>query len=154
FVLESSGAGGNCCTEAGYDPFWDQYLPKFGFDLNLCTISIEHCDPSLENNTPLTPAQKDASFKLVAYLAKKYGITASHIKTHVSIDPITRARCPGNYPMDELRQFVQAGGARMGVPAGWSDDGMTLKAPNGHMVVKGFRDYILTHSWDRADVPL
>ena len=42
----------------------------------------------------------------------------------------------------------------MGVPTGWSDDGMTLKAPNGHRVVKGFRDYILTHSWDRADVPL
>jgi hypothetical protein len=153
FVLESGGAGGNCCTEPGYDPFWDQYLHKFSFDLNLCTISIEHCDPSLDNSTPLTPAQKDASFKLVAYLAKKYSIPASHIKTHASIDPINRARCPGNYPMDELLQFVQAGGP-MGVPAGWRDDDTTLTAPNQKVVVKGFRQYVLDHNWDPANLPL
>jgi hypothetical protein len=101
FVLESSGAGGNCCTETGYDPFWDQYLHQFG-DLDLCTLSIEHCDPSGDNSTPLTPAQKDASFKLVAYLAQKYNITPDHIKGHNTIDPIHRALCPGNYPWNEL----------------------------------------------------
>ncbi|GLV60769.1 hypothetical protein KDH_75880 [Dictyobacter sp. S3.2.2.5] len=40
------------------------------------------------------------------------------------------------------------------VPAGWKDDGTTLTAPNGKVVVKGFRDYILTHGWDSDDLPL
>ena len=106
FVLESSGAGGNCCTETGYDPFWDQYLHQFG-DLDLCTLSIEHCDPSGENSTPLTPAQKDASFKLVAYLAQQYNIAPDHSKGHNTIDPITRAFCPGNYLWDDLRAYLK-----------------------------------------------
>lgn len=109
FVPESLGAGANCCAEAGYDPFWTQYVDAYG-NLNLCTISIEHCDAALDNATPLTPAQKAASFALVASLAKKYGIPASHIKTHASIDPQSRARCPGNYPMDELLAYIQNGG--------------------------------------------
>jgi N-acetyl-anhydromuramyl-L-alanine amidase AmpD len=104
FVLESSGAGGNCCAEPGYDPFWDQYLHEFR-DLNFCTISIEHCDPTRDNSTPLTPAQKDASFKLVAYLAKKYTIAPDHIKGHNSIDPPTL--CPGNYPWDDLWVYLK-----------------------------------------------
>jgi N-acetylmuramoyl-L-alanine amidase len=107
FVLESSGAGGNCCTERGYDPFWDQYLQKFR-DLNLCTLSIEHCDPAGDNSTPLTSAQKDASLKLVAYLAKKYNIAPDHIKGHYSIDPINRARYPGNYPWDDLWTYLKS----------------------------------------------
>ena len=153
FVLESSGAGGNCCTEPGYDPFWDQYLHKFR-DLNLCTLSIEHCDPREDNQTPLTPKQKEASFKLVAHLVKRYRIPVSHIMTHASIDPINRARCPGNYPMDELRQFIQAGGFSMGVPAGWRDDGTTLVAPNGVHITHGFRDWVLSHDWDEDNWPL
>lgn len=36
---------------------------------------------------------------------------------------------------------------------GWHDDGTTLTAPNGKVFVKGFRDYILGHKWDPADVP-
>lgn len=45
------------------------------------------------------------------------------------------------------------------VPAGWSDDGQTLRgpaAPDGqHYEVTGaFRIYILAHAWDAADVPL
>ena len=92
--------------KTGYDPFWDQYLHKFG-DLDLCTLSIEHCDPSDENSTPLTPAQKDASFKLVAYLAQQYNIAPDHSKGHNTIDPITRALCPGNYPWDDLRAYLK-----------------------------------------------
>lgn len=42
-----------------------------------------------------------------------------------------------------------------GVPQGWSDDGTTLKAPNGLTVVKDFRDHILASpSWQSWDVPL
>jgi len=40
------------------------------------------------------------------------------------------------------------------LPAGWSDDGTTLLAPNGIGVVRGFRLYILQQVWDAANVPL
>ena len=30
FVPEAVGAGGNCCVEPGYDPFWDSYLQQYG----------------------------------------------------------------------------------------------------------------------------
>jgi len=39
-------------------------------------------------------------------------------------------------------------------PQGWSDDGTTLKAPNGRVVEKGFRQWIVTHNWDPANLPL
>ena len=53
--------------------------------------------------------------------------------------------------MDELRAYVnsQVGG----VPVGWTDDGTTLKAPNGIAVVKGFRARVLA-GWDATNVPL
>lgn len=40
------------------------------------------------------------------------------------------------------------------VPNGWHDDGLILTASNGHKVVLGFRRYVLTHSWDPANLPL
>jgi hypothetical protein len=40
------------------------------------------------------------------------------------------------------------------IPAGWKDDGKTLVAPNGVPVVKGFRDYVLSHTWDANNWPL
>jgi len=40
------------------------------------------------------------------------------------------------------------------IPANWHDDGTTLTAPNGVKVVHGFRDYVLAHNWDSANVPL
>ena len=40
------------------------------------------------------------------------------------------------------------------VPANWHDDGTTLTAPNGVKVVKGFRDWVLSHNWDPANWPL
>lgn len=46
------------------------------------------------------------------------------------------------------------GGSHVGVPTGWSDDGTTLKSPNGVAVVLGFRDWILGHAWDPNDWPL
>lgn len=41
-----------------------------------------------------------------------------------------------------------------GTPAGWHDDGVTLTAPNGVVVVKGFRQWVLSHSWDAENWPL
>lgn len=46
-----------------------------------------------------------------------------------------------------------SGGGNMAIPNGWTDDGTTLTAPNKVPVVFGFRNYILSHSWDSADVP-
>lgn len=39
-------------------------------------------------------------------------------------------------------------------PQGWSDDGTTLRAPNGWIVIKGFRQWIVTHNWDPDNLPL
>jgi hypothetical protein len=35
------------------------------------------------------------------------------------------------------------------VPAGWTDDGHTLRSPNNVPIVLGFRDYVLSHNWDK-----
>lgn len=154
FVPEALGAGGNCCVEAGHDPFWTPYVNTYG-NLNLCTISVEHCDAALDNSTSCPQAQVDASFKLVLHLAQKYHIAPDHIKPHSSLDPISRAHCPGNYPFAELLAYVQKGGMTMGVPQGWSDDGHTLTAPNGHHVILGFRDHVLNApSWNADNQPL
>jgi len=40
------------------------------------------------------------------------------------------------------------------IPLGWTDDGSTLTAPNGHKVVLGFRDYVLANKWNTNNVPL
>ena len=39
-------------------------------------------------------------------------------------------------------------------PDGWHDDGVHLTAPNGHYCREGFREYVLAHNWDAANVPL
>ncbi|GAC1349323.1 MAG: hypothetical protein NVSMB27_21370 [Ktedonobacteraceae bacterium] len=52
------------------------------------------------------------------------------------------------------KQFLKGPSPMQAVPQGWSDDGTTLKAPNGQVVVKGFRQWILTHPWDAANLPL
>ncbi len=108
-VLEMDGAGGNCCVEKGYDTFWRPFVSiDGGMDVNLnwITLSIEHFDPSNDNSTPLTPIQQEASFKLIKYLCDKYKIAPDHIKSHASIDPLSRARCPGNYPWEALMQYL------------------------------------------------
>ena len=53
-------------------------------------------------------------------------------------------------------QFPPTGGGPGGnsVPTSWKDDGKTLTAPNGHVVVLGFRDHILSRSWPSDNVPL
>lgn len=42
----------------------------------------------------------------------------------------------------------------MGIPTGWHDDGTVLTASNGIAVVKGFRDWVLAHTWDANNTPL
>ncbi len=104
YVLESDGAGGNCCLEAGHDVFWDQF---HGDNLNLHAIEIE-CENNATNSLPLTPVQQAALFLLVAHLSKKYNIAPDHIKSHASIAPLTRAHCPGpQFPWDALRAYLK-----------------------------------------------
>lgn len=45
-------------------------------------------------------------------------------------------------------------GERSMVPTGWKDDGTTLTAPNGIPVVQGFRQFLLSNTWDAANWPL
>lgn len=116
-VSEADGAGGNCCLETGHAP----YLP-LGVNLNVKTVSIEHVDPATDNSTPLTDAQKAASFRLVRDICLRHNIPMRRgdkdggIIGHCDIAPLSRARCPGNYPMDELFSFLQNGGQQEDVP--------------------------------------
>lgn len=151
YVHLADGSAANCCVEDGYDPFWDPYLLTYK-NLNLCTITVEHVN-DLTNSLPPTPAQKEASFRLVEWLCERYGIPPERIKTHASTAPKSRRDCPGNYPMAELINYVK-GALSMGVPQGWRDDGHNLTAPNGKVVLAGFRQYILSHEWDPSNVPL
>ena len=145
-VDERHGAGGNCCLEQGHDSFWPTNI-----NLNWVTISIEHVDPALDNSTPVTDAQKQASFLLVADICQRHGIPVKNIVGHRSIAPLTRAHCPGNYPMDELKAYVTA--QMGGIPVGWQDDGTTLTAPNGISIVQAFRAKVLL-GWDATNLPL
>jgi N-acetyl-anhydromuramyl-L-alanine amidase AmpD len=110
-VRERDGAGGNCCLEQGHAAF----LPT-GVNLNLLTISIEHVDPAPDNSTPLTSAQKRASFRLIRSICERHGLPMRHgdasggIIGHFELDPISRARCPGNYPWNDLWTFLAQGG--------------------------------------------
>lgn len=151
YVSESDGAAGNCCIESGHDMYWDQFG---GDNLNLHTLSIEHINDST-NGLPLSDAQKQASFKLIAYLSKKYNIPFACIKSHASIAPGSRALCPGPaYPWSDLEAFLKGANAMAGVPQGWHDDSHVLTAPNKVQITDGFRSWILAHNWDANNIPL
>lgn len=157
FVLEKDGAGGNCCLEAGHDSFWPTNI-----NLNLITISIENIDPSLDNSTPMPIAQKAALFPLVKSICQRHNIpmrsadSNGGLAGHNSIDPLSRARCPGNFPWEELYEYLSGGSTMPGVPQGWTDDGTKIHNPaNMYVVVLGFRQHILNATfWSGDDVPL
>jgi hypothetical protein len=125
---------------------------------NLYTISIEHVKSSTDNSEPLTPAQQMASFALIKDICIRNGIgmhdadERTGITGHFAIDPINRARCPGNFDWQALWNYL--GGNTMAIPSGWTDDGAILKAPDGTPVKLGFRDHILSSNWDPNNVPL
>lgn len=127
----TDAAGANCCTEPGYDPFWNHYLAENGDNLNWSTFSIEHVDNDLNNATPCTQQQLDSSFALVQFLCHTYGITADKIHGHNSIDPKTRAHCPGNYPLDDLKNFIRTGGINKFMDKQFSD--VWLSVPGAYM---------------------
>jgi hypothetical protein len=113
-VSEADGAGGNCCLEPGHASF----LPT-NINLNLLTISIEHCDPALDNSTPVTPEQQAASFKLIRDICTRHAIPMrpgdanGGIIGHKDIAPVDRSHCPGNYPWEALWAYLQGGTSDM-----------------------------------------
>lgn len=154
-VREKDGAGANCCLSNNtsmwsYNTYWNRFNNT---NLNLYTISIEHVDPDINNQTPLTEAQKEASFELVLDICKRKQITASHIWPHNSI---SNTVCPGNYPLQELKDYIKKNMQEnvQNIPDGWTDNGMVLTAPNNVEIRDGFRTWILSHNWDSNDIPL
>jgi N-acetyl-anhydromuramyl-L-alanine amidase AmpD len=151
-VLESDGAWANGGITTGHDPWWTPEINP-----NNLTIAIEHCKPAQDNSSVLTDAQKQSSFQLIKDICDRWNIPkqwadeSGGITGHFSIDPVNRSHCPGPFPFDELFTFLN--GETM-IPAGWHDDGTTLTAPNGHKVVRGFRQYILKQAWDPNNYPL
>jgi|SRR5262245_14860466 len=106
YVPESAGAGGNGILDPGYDPFWDQFG---GDNPNIHTLSFETINDST-NSLSLTEPQKQTVFKLVKYWINKYDIPLTNIKSHASLEPVNRARCPGpNFPWTELMKYLQGG---------------------------------------------
>jgi len=105
-VAEKDGAYGNGVVN---NPNWTG-------NPNFYTISIEHVKPDDANATALTPAQQAASFALIKDICQRNGIGMhdaddnSGITGHFSIDPVNRARCPGNFDWDALWQYLQGGG--------------------------------------------
>ncbi len=98
------GAGANCCPDDTHNSWWNPLIAQHP-NLNTCTISIEHCDPSQTNSTPLTSAQKAASFKLIKWIVDQYGFDIhTEIRPHNSIDATV---CPGNFPWTEMITYLE-----------------------------------------------
>lgn len=81
----------------------------------------------------------------------------SAIAQHLVLYPwseIEQARPCGILILNMQEAPVATAPATKGVPSGWKDDGKTLTAPNGVVVVQGFRDWVLAHAWDAKNTPL
>lgn len=179
-VLLGDASYGNGIIQSPHDAWWTSAVNP-----NLTTVSIEHCKTHSDNSDPLTAAQQAASFRLVKWLCQKLNIPARKadgaggITGHYSIEGIDRKYCPNTYPWEALWASlsapastatptstptpIQPTGGPM-VPAGWHDDeqNKVLTAPNGVVVVHGFRDTVLNprsilgwdHDWRANDWPL
>lgn len=106
-VAEEDAPWANGGVEPGCDPWWNT-----GINPNLITISIEHVKPHTDNSDELTDAQKQASFALVKDICSRWNIPRRSadgnggITGHFSMQPQSRAHCPGPYPWDELWQYL------------------------------------------------
>jgi len=127
---------------------------------NLWTISVEFCKPDTTNQIDITDAQKQSGFALIQAICDNYNIPKRRgdgnggIIRHADINSIDRAHCPGTFPFDELWTFLGQGEASMGVPIKWTDNNNVLTAPNGLRIVKGFRDFVLSHPWSGDNWPI
>lgn len=69
--------------------------------------------PSTDNSDEITPAQKAASFNLIRNIIsrnpgirKAWANSDGGITGHFSVSPITRERCPGPFPWDEMFEYL------------------------------------------------
>jgi hypothetical protein len=92
----------------GYAPFLANVDP------NNDLLSIEIVKP-VGNLDPITAAQKQSVFALVAFLCSHFNIpaklatdTTGGVVFHRQIDPPNRPNCPGTFPDAELDQFLKA----------------------------------------------
>jgi hypothetical protein len=138
------------------------YLPDPSINPNLYTASIEFVKPSTDNSDALAPIQQQVGFEVIKCICDTYDIPKragdanGGIIKHADIDPINRSRCPGTLDWNALWAYLANGGNTMNIPQGWTDDGTTLKGPDGTPVVLGFRQHVLDpkNNWDPANVPL
>src|SRR5579859_3342656 len=130
FVREKDAACANCCTDSNHASFLPDCDGK-NKNLNMYTISIEHIDSSVENDTPVTNSQKAASFDLINNICdrynipKRYGDTTGGVIFHHDIMPVNKCYCPNVYPYDELWTYLKEH-TKMNIPEGWIDTGKEL----------------------------
>jgi N-acetyl-anhydromuramyl-L-alanine amidase AmpD len=135
---EEDSAWGNGIISNGHDPWWRGSNPN----PNQISISIEHVKQSDDNHESLTPAQQEASFRLVDYLVRKWSTipprladAGGGITGHYSIDPINRRYCPGPYPWVQLIQSLTKNTTQPVVPGSY-DPLTSGAAPEGIVTVQ------------------
>jgi hypothetical protein len=120
-TLLNTAAGNSGAPDSVREP----YLPSG--NLNMYTISIEHCKYNVNDLDILTPQQVDTSFALCKAICEKYGIPKQvwsvgdvrqgGIIPHSACDWKYRSGCPGPYPWADLQNYLNGG------PAMFSNDG-------------------------------
>lgn len=160
FVREVDTALSNGIVSAGHEKMWDGLLPG---NPSSWTISIAHIKKNATD--PLTPAQQEASFALIADICRRHqipgklatSVAEGGITSHASIDPVHASSCPGVYPWQELFAYLHTANTLYptGVPAGWLDDGKALSVPGHNAVVTDdFREAVLAFGWNPENYPL
>jgi N-acetyl-anhydromuramyl-L-alanine amidase AmpD len=122
-VNEADGAFGNGVLTSGHAAFWNENINP-----NNITISIEHCKPNTDNSNALTAPQQAASFALVKDICSRWNIPMRNadanggITGHFSIDPVSRANCPGPYPWPALWKYLSSSTATSTVTVAQEED--------------------------------
>lgn len=160
----NASAWANGVLTPGHAPF----LPPL-VNPNLYTISIEHVKSSTDNSNQLTERQHDASFKLIECLCDTYGIpkrpadAQDGVATHADFDPVSRSRCPGPYPHNQLyaylnrsKNMTQYGPQSADFGQWFTDqgDGTWRCKKNGAIVMGGNLSYYRSLSKDGNTLPI
>ncbi len=87
---------------------------------------------------------------------RKYDASKMQLASATVVVPGWLPPAPANFnPLTDFLPIDSEEATAMSVvPAGWKDDGHTLTAPNGQQVTLGFRNFVLTHSWNPDNYPL
>jgi N-acetyl-anhydromuramyl-L-alanine amidase AmpD len=95
------------------------YLPDPSINPNWYTASIEFVKSSTDNSDPLADIQAKVGFEVIKcicdtyHIPKRAGDANGGIISHADIDPVNRSRCPGNFPWDELFNYLNGGNQPM-----------------------------------------